>query len=69
MRNFGLFREFVQNNKHEFAYVGELTASLDELTLSEGQGMKLFAPAELPDLLIRPDDKQTLEEYFGVGNG
>jgi NDP-sugar pyrophosphorylase family protein len=69
MRNFGLFREFVQNNKHEFAYVGELTASLDELTLSEGQGMKLFAPAELPELLIRPDDKQTLEEYFGVGNG
>jgi NDP-sugar pyrophosphorylase family protein len=69
MRNFGLFREFVQNNKHESAYVGELTASLDELTLSEGQGMKLFAPAELPDLLIRPDDKQTLEEYFGVGNG
>jgi 8-oxo-dGTP diphosphatase len=66
MRNFGLFREFVQNNKHEFAYAGELTASLDELTLSEGQGMKLFAPAELPDLLIRPDDKQTLEEYFGV---
>ena len=69
MRNFGLFREFVQNNKHEFAYVGELTASPDALTLSEGQGMELFHPAELPDLLIRPDDKQTLEEYFGVGNG
>ena len=66
MRNFGLFREFAQNNKHEFAYVAELTASLDELTLSEGQGMNLFHPAELPDLLIRPDDKQTLEEYFGV---
>ena len=69
MRNFGLFREFVQNNKHEFAYVGELTATLSELTLSEGQGMKLFHPAQLPELLIRPDDKQTLEEYFGVGNG
>ena len=69
MRNFGLFREFVQNNKREFAYVGELTASLDELTLSEGQGMELFHPAQLPQLLIRPDDKQTLEEYFGVGNG
>ena len=69
MRNFGLFREFVQNNKREFAFVGELTASLDELTLSEGQGMDLFHPAQLPDLLIRPDDKQTLEEYFGVGNG
>jgi len=69
MQNFGLFREFVQNNKHEFAFVGELTASLDELTLSEGQGMKLFHPAQLPELLIRPDDRQTLEQYFGVGNG
>ena len=69
MKNFGLFREFVQNNKHEFAFVGELTASLDELTLTEGQGMHLFHPAQLPQLLIRPDDKQTLEEYFGVENG
>jgi NDP-sugar pyrophosphorylase family protein len=69
MTNFGLFREFVQNNKHEFAFVGELTASLDELTLTEGQGMRLFHPAQLQQLLIRPDDKQTLEEYFGVENG
>lgn len=67
MKNFGLFREFVQNNKREFAFVGELPASLDELTLSEGQAMNLFYPAQLPQLLIRPDDKQTLEEYFGVG--
>jgi len=59
----------VQNNKHEFAFVGELTASLDELTLTEGQGMRLFHPAQLQQLLIRPDDKQTLEEYFGVENG
>ncbi len=28
MRNFGLFREFVQNNKREFAFVGELSAEL-----------------------------------------
>jgi len=69
MKTFGLFREFVQNNKHEFAFTGELTASLDELTLAEGQDMKLFHPAQLPELLIRPDDKQTLEGYFGVGNG
>jgi NDP-sugar pyrophosphorylase family protein len=69
MKNFGLFREFVQNNKREFAFAGELTARLDELTLNEGQGMKLFYPSQLPDLLIRPDDKQTLAEYFGVGNG
>lgn len=66
MRNFGLFREFVQNNKREFAFVGELSAELSELTLSEGQGMELFYPAELQKLLIRPDDKQTLAEYFGV---
>ncbi len=66
MRNFGLFREFVQNNKREFAFVGELSAELDELTLSEGQGMNLFYPAQLPELLIRPDDKETLREYFGV---
>ena len=66
MKNFGLFREFVQNNKREFAFVGELSAELHELTLSEGQAMNLFAPSELPDLLIRPDDKETLKEYFGV---
>jgi 8-oxo-dGTP diphosphatase len=66
MKNFGLFREFVQNNKREFAFVGELSAELDELTLSEGQGMNVFYPAQLPELLIRPDDKETLKEYFGV---
>ncbi len=67
MRNFGLFREFVQNNKREFAFAGELTAALDELTLSEGQGMKFFHPSELKQLQIRPDDKETLEQYFGAG--
>ena len=66
MRNFGLFREFVQNNKHEFAFVGELSAEPHELTLSEGQAMNLFAPSQLQELLIRPDDKQTLREYFGA---
>src|SRR5205814_1247513 len=66
MRNFGLFREFVQNNKREFAFVGELTAELNELTLSEGQAMNLFYPPQLRELLIRPDDKETLREYFGA---
>jgi NDP-sugar pyrophosphorylase family protein len=66
MKNFGLFREFVQNNKREFAFVGELSAELNELTLSEGQGMNVFYPSQLPELLIRPDDKETLKEYFGV---
>lgn len=66
MRNFGLFREFVQNNKQEFAFAGELSATLDELTLSEGQGMNLFYPSQLKELQIRPDDKDTLEQYFGV---
>jgi len=66
MKNFGLFREFVQNNKREFAFVGELSAELYELTLSEGQGMNVFYPSQLPELLIRPDDKETLKEYFGV---
>lgn len=66
LRNFGLFREFVQNNKREFAFVGELSVEVDELTLSEGQGMNVFYPAQLPELLIRPDDKETLREYFGV---
>lgn len=66
LRNFGLFREFVQNNKREFAFAGELTAGLDELTLSEGQGMNFFEPSELRDLQIRPDDKDTLEQYFGA---
>jgi NDP-sugar pyrophosphorylase family protein len=66
MRNFGLFREFVQNNKQEFAFAGELSATLDQLTLSEGQGMNLFYPSQLKDLQIRPDDKDTLEQFFGV---
>ena len=66
LKNFGLFREFVQNNKREFAFAGELSAELDELTLSEGQGMNVFYPSQLPELLIRPDDKETLKEYFGV---
>ena len=66
MRNFGLFREFVQNNKREFAFVGELTAELSDLTLSEGQGMNFFYPSQLEHLLIRPDDRETLSEYFGV---
>ena len=67
MRNFGLFREFVQNNKREFAFAGELSAGLDELTLREGQGMNLFYPSQLKELRIRPDDKETLEQYFGAG--
>jgi NDP-sugar pyrophosphorylase family protein len=66
MRNFGLFREFVQNNKREFAFVGDLASNIDQLTLHEGQGMRVFNPSELQNLLIRPDDKQTLEEYFGI---
>lgn len=66
MTNFGLFREFVQNNKREFAFVGELSAELHELTLSEGQGMNVFYPSQLSELLIRPDDKETLREYFGA---
>jgi 8-oxo-dGTP diphosphatase len=66
MRNFGLFREFAQNNKREFAFVGELSAELNELTLSEGQGMNLFYPSQLSELLIRPDDKETLTQYFGA---
>ena len=68
LKNFGLFREFVQNNKREFAFVGELSAELNELTLSEGQGMNLFYPSQLRELLIRPDDKETLREYFGAEN-
>jgi NDP-sugar pyrophosphorylase family protein len=66
LKNFGLFREFVQNNKREFAFVGELSAELNELILSEGQGMNVFYPSQLTELLIRPDDRQTLKEYFGV---
>ena len=61
----GLFREFVQNNKREFAFVGEISASLAELSLNEGQGMDFVSPSELSKLLIRPDDKETLKAYFG----
>lgn len=69
IENLGLFREFVQNNKREFAFVGEINASLAELTLSEGQGMDFVAPEELRKLLIRPDDKETLKAYFGEWDG
>lgn len=65
LQTFGLFREFIQNNKREFAFVGNITANLDDLNLSEGQGMDFFSPSELRNLLIRPDDKETLEAYFG----
>ena len=68
IQNFGLFREFEQNNKSEFAYVGELSAELNELTLTEGQAMNVFYPSQLRELQIRPDDKETLMEYFGVEN-
>jgi 8-oxo-dGTP pyrophosphatase MutT (NUDIX family) len=63
--NLGLFREFVQNNKREFAFVGEINAALAELSLNEGQGMDFVSPRELNKLLIRPDDKETLKAYFG----
>jgi len=66
LRNFGMFRQFVQNNKREFAFAGELTAELHELTLSEGQGMNFFYPSQLSELQIRPDDKETLKQYFGA---
>jgi 8-oxo-dGTP pyrophosphatase MutT (NUDIX family) len=61
----GLFREFVQNDKREFAFVGEIDASLAELCLNEGQGMDFVSPDELGNLLLRPDDKATLKAYFG----
>jgi NDP-sugar pyrophosphorylase family protein len=63
--NLGLFREFVQNNKREFAFVGEINASLAELSLNEGQGMDFVSPEKFSKLLIRPDDKETLHAYFG----
>jgi 8-oxo-dGTP pyrophosphatase MutT (NUDIX family) len=69
VENLGLFREFVQNNKREFAFVGEIKASLAELSLNEGQGMDFVAPQRLSELLIRPDDKETLKSYFGEWNG
>jgi|GEM_PF-1312309 len=65
VENLGLFREFVQNSKREFAFVGEINASLAELSLNEGQGMNFVSPQELRRLLIRPDDKETLKAYFG----
>jgi NDP-sugar pyrophosphorylase family protein len=64
--NLGLFRQFVQNGKREFAYAGEIDASLDELSLTEGQGMDYVRPEDLPGLLLRPDDKETLKAYFGA---
>jgi NDP-sugar pyrophosphorylase family protein len=61
----GLFREFVQNNKREFAFIGEVGPSLLNLALREGQSMDFVSPADLSKLLIRPDDRETLNSYFG----
>lgn len=62
--NFGLLREFVQNNKREYAFVGEINKKLEELILQEGSSMKFFKPSEISNLNIRPDDKETLELYI-----
>lgn len=66
VENLGLFREFVHNGKRESAFAGEIDAALGELSLNEGQGMDFVRPADLPKLLIRPDDKETLKAYFGA---
>src|SRR5215471_2621985 len=66
VENLGLFREFVQNGKREFAFIGEISASLDDLSLTEGQAMDFIRPGDLPKFLIRPDDKETLKAYFGA---
>jgi NDP-sugar pyrophosphorylase family protein len=60
-----LFLEFVQNGKREFAFVGEIDADPDKLSLSEGQGMDFVVVSKLGNMLIRPDDRATLEAYFG----
>ena len=65
VENLGLFRQFVQNGKREFAFAGEIDASLDQLSLAEGQAMDFARPQDLPKLLIRPDDKETLKNFFG----
>lgn len=65
VENLGLFREFVHNGKRESAFAGEINASLGELSLNEGQGMDFVRPADLPKLMIRPDDNETLKAYFG----
>ncbi len=66
VENLGLFREFVQNGKREYAFIGEISASLDDLSLTEGQGMNFIRPDDLRRLLIRPDDNETLKAYFGA---
>ena len=63
--NYGLFREFVQNNKREYAFVAEIEAELSELVLAEGCEMRFFEPIEIASLKIRPDDKETLKTYLG----
>ncbi|MBT4483754.1 MAG: NUDIX domain-containing protein [Candidatus Latescibacteria bacterium] len=62
--NFGLFREFIQNNKREFAFVGILDAEINDLTLNEGQDMRFFKPSQISSCKIRPDDRKTLKLYF-----
>lgn len=63
--NYGLFHEFVQNSKREYAFVAEIEAELSDLTLAEGCEMKFFEPTEIASLRIRPDDKETLRVYLG----
>lgn len=63
--NYGLFREFIQNNKREYAFVGEIDRELSGLVLKEGCGMKFFEPGEIASLKIRPDDRGSLKAYLG----
>ncbi|MEO5336321.1 MAG: NTP transferase domain-containing protein [Magnetospirillum sp. WYHS-4] len=64
---FGALRRFVHEGKREWAFVGRVTAGLERLTLQEGAGMAFFRPQEIPDLRIRPDDRETLLGYLGSG--
>lgn len=64
LEHVGLFRLFVHRHKQEFAYVAEIDATVEDLTLTEGKGMAKYRPDELGNLEIRPDDRATLNEYF-----
>lgn len=66
LKNFGLFRVFTQNEKKEYAFIGEIDKEIEELNLTEGQNMKFFKPGRILSLEVRSDDLATIKKYMGL---
>ncbi len=62
LKEFSLIKKYVYNNKREYVFFGKCDRS-SVVHLTEGQAFGFFSEDQLTELLIRPDDKMSLE-YF-----